>query len=403
MIYSYPNGRTLKLKFEAEEERVFLAGRTGCGKSTLLRILNGLIPEFYGGKLEGTVSIYGRRGNPGDVYLVTQHPEEQIVCNSVIEEVAFSLVQKGVEWSEARRRAEEALEKTGGIYLANRDTSNLSDGEKQLVIVSAAIASESKCLAFDEPFAHLHPKIAEKVLDCILHDERTSIVSEHRLELSGNFDRVYWIGDTSNSGMMIGEVKCCNCARICDRCDEGSEVMGVRKTLVRAKDASVFRGKKLVADGINFRLREGEVAAVTGLNGSGKTTLLRCVAGLEKSRGLEVRGKPFMSFQYPGYTLNSGKVGEEVPYWLLKEFGLEKYRDRHPHSLSSGERRMLSALKAFRGKVILLDEPTAGLDRNLRLNFIHKLIYLIKKSGKCALIATHDMEVAEMCDFSIAL
>ncbi len=382
----------MRLVFEAGEENVFLAGKTGCGKSTLLRTLNGLIPDFYGGKLRGVVSVYGRKGNPEDVYLVTQHPEEQIVCSTVLEEVAFSLVQRGVEWRDARRIAEDTLEKVNAYHLCERKTETLSDGEKQLVTVCSAIASESRCLAFDEPFAHLHPDLARKVLDILLSDERTVVVSEHRLELSERFDRVHWMGGESAIGVNLTKENI-----------ETRDCLERKRLLVRAKNASIFRGRRQVVEGLDFEVFEGEIVAVTGLNGSGKTTLLRAIAGLEKSDGIEVHGKPFMSFQYPGYTLNSGTVGGEVPAELLKTFGLEKYADRHPHSLSSGERRILAALKALRGKIVLLDEPTAGLDETLRIAFISKLIRIVRESSRCAIIATHDSSIAKLCDFEICL
>ena len=343
--------------------------------------------------------MFGRKGNPDDVYLVTQHPEEQIVCNTVVEEVAFSLVQRGMNWEDARSVAEEALEKVGISHLMDRDVSTLSDGEKQLVLVSSAIASDAKCLAFDEPFAHLHPAIAGKILKIIREDSRTVVLSEHRLELSDGFDRVHFMGkDVCSGALDVGsDFAVSRVNRI-----NGNGING-GNTIVRARDATVFRGKRKVLEDLNFRVREGEALAVTGVNGAGKTTLLRAIAGLERSKGMEVRGKPFMSFQYPGYTLNSSTVGKEVPLNLLRKFGLESYAERHPHSLSSGERRILASLKALRGKVVLLDEPTAGLDRELRMTFILKLVEEIRETKRCLIVATHDSAVAEVCDFELEL
>ena len=341
--------------------------------------------------------MFGRKGNPDDVYLVTQHPEEQIVCNTVVEEVAFSLVQRGLNWEDARSVAEEALEKVGISHLMDRDASILSDGEKQLVLVSSTIASDAKCLAFDEPFAHLHPAIAGKILKIIREDSRTVVLSEHRLELSDGFDRVHFMGKDAGSGVV--DVSSDFAESGVDRINK----VNGGNTIVRARDATVFRGKRKVLEGLNFRVREGEALAVTGVNGAGKTTLLRAVAGLERSKGMEVREKPFMSFQYPGYTLNSSTVGKEVSLNLLRKFGLESYAERHPHSLSSGERRILASLKALRGKVVLLDEPTAGLDRELRMTFIQRLVEEIRETKRCLIVATHDSAVAEVCDFELEL
>ncbi|RUM34907.1 MAG: ribose ABC transporter ATP-binding protein [Archaeoglobus sp.] len=383
--YTYPTGIKLRFEFRAREgEKVFISGRTGCGKSTLLRILNGLIPDLYGGKLEGKVRVFGRAGNNRDVFLVTQHPEEQIVCERVIEEVAFSLVQRGWEWKDARNYAEEVLASFGVENLAKRRTSELSDGEKQAVIVCSALATNCLCLAFDEPFSHLHPKLAKKIVKKILKDNRTVILSEHRIELS--------------EGFKIFEIEPCP-----DTAKLEVESGEYGKTLITAKNANVYRGKKLILKGINFKIKEGESLALTGVNGSGKTTLLRALAGLERSRGIEIRGKVRMAFQYPGYTLNSNIVRNEVSMDMLRKFKLDRLSDRHPHSLSGGEKRILSALKAFGGKIVLLDEPTAGLDKNLRQTLISKFVHLARIEKKALVIATHDEDVADMCDRRLEL
>ncbi len=390
--YTYPTGKRVGLFFEAlEGEKVFVTGKTGCGKSTLMRVLNGLIPELYGGKLEGKVRVYGKKGNNRDVFLVTQYPEEQVICGSAVEEVAFPLIQRGWNYRDAVEVAEKTLEEFGILHLAGRDPHKLSDGEKQAVIVCSAVASGSACLAFDEPFAHLHPKLAEKIVKMILKSDRTVILSEHRTELSDGF-RVF----SMNSGheadaldrIRSFDLKCGEC-RV-DTSDSG-------KTLIAARDARVYREKRVVIDGLNLKVKEGESVAITGVNGAGKTTLLRALAGFEKSEGIEVRGKVGMAFQYPGYSLNSSTTREEVSKELLSEFCLEGLAERHPHSLSGGEKRILSALKALGAKIVLLDEPTAGLDRELRRAFISKLVSVVKAKKKAAVIATHDREVAEIC------
>ncbi len=387
--YTYPNGNRVKLDFQAKEgEKVFLAGKTGSGKSTLLRVLNGLIPELYGGKLEGKVSVYGRNGNNEDVFLVTQHPEEQLLCESVVEEVAFPLVQSGFDWKDAKTMAEDVLHSFGLDHLTDRKTSELSDGEKQSVIVCCAIASECKCLAFDEPFAHLHPALAERIVRRILSERRTVILSEHRVELSEGFDRVAGDFDFDFEVKFDFEVNI--------------RSNSIRKVLVRARDASIRRGN-FSLDGLNFEIGEGETVALTGVNGSGKTTLLRAIAGFEKSRGIEVFGKTGFSFQYPGYNLSASRVVEEVPLKVLEKFGLRHLANRHPHSLSGGEKRIVSALKALRQKVVLLDEPTAGLDRNLRYSFMKNAVEVVRKEKKAMVVATHDEMTAEMCDWKIEL
>jgi len=392
--YTYPTGKRVDLFFEAfEGEKVFVTGKTGCGKSTLMRVLNGLIPELYGGKLEGKVHIYGKKGNNRDVFLVTQYPEEQVICGSAVEEVAFPLIQRGWNYRDAVEVAEKTLEEFGIYHLASRDPHRLSDGEKQAVIVCGAVASGSVCLAFDEPFAHLHPNLAKKIVKMILKTDRTVILSEHRTELSDGF-RVF----NMNSGHEVLDK-----IRSFDLKYHHVSTSDFGKTLIAARDARVYRGKRVVIDGLNLKVKEGESIAITGVNGAGKTTLLRALAGFEKSEGINVEGKVGMAFQYPGYSLNSNTVGEEVSKELLSEFCLTNLSERHPHSLSGGEKRILSALKALEAKIVLLDEPTAGLDRELRRAFISRLVCIVKAKKKAAVIATHDHEIAEICDREVEL
>ncbi len=392
--YKYPSKSSssknkVRLEFKADYgEKVFLTGRTGSGKSTLLRILNGLIPEMYGGDFRGKVSIYGRQGNNKDVFLITQYPEEQIICDNVLEEVAFPLIQRGFEWREAIERAEEILTKLRLNDLIDMKTFELSDGQKQAVIICSGIVCDCKCIAIDE-MAHLHPSIVKEVTSYLLKDDRTFILSEHRTQLSEGFDRIFWL---EGGSLKLDPVLDYNLYEK----KEG-------KILVHARDAVVYRCGKKVLDCLNFKVREGEIVALVGVNGAGKTSLLRAVAGFEKSKGIEVNGKVGFSFQYPSYSLNADRVIDEVDIRYLHYFNLINISLRHPHSLSGGEKRMVSSLKALKSKIVLLDEPTAGLDEKLRFAFMSRIIKIAREEGKAVLISTHDENIAEMCDFVLEL
>ncbi len=381
--YTYPNGKTVKLEFEMKDrEKVFLTGKTGSGKSTLLRVLNGLIPKVYGGKLRGTVSIYGSTGNNISVFLITQYPEEQILCETVIEEVAFPLVQRGLEWKEAVEIAFNTLKKLKLEEIAEKKTFELSDGQKQAVIVCEALACDCKCIAIDE-LAHLHPDLVKNVVSYLLKDKRAIVLSEHRKELSEGFDRIV---EVAGGGIEL---------RIRKKRSSGKEV---GKPLVIAKNAVVYRGNRKVIDQLSFTLKEGESLAVVGKNGAGKTSLLRAIAGFEKCKGVEVNGKVGMAFQYPGYGLSSFRVADETQY--IEGLTLS---ERHPHSLSGGEKRLVAVLKALKYKIVLLDEPSAGMDEELRYSLIKNVIEICREERKAVIIATHDEKIPEMCDKVIEL
>ncbi len=385
VTYTYPNGIVaLKgIDLDIDEERVFVAGLTGSGKSTLLRIFNGLIPNFYGGKLEGYVSI------DSNVYFIAQNPDEQLLANRVYDEIAFSLLHRGLDWNEVDRRIRRVADACNIGDLLYRRTYELSDGQKQLVIIASALANDCDCIVLDEPFSHLHPSIAEQILRLLFKHNRTVVLSEHRLEFANKFDRLVWIENGR-----IAEPKLDLSSKNDIRKSRGS------KTVVKVKSLTFGYDEPLFED-VSFEVRKGEIVAVVGKNGCGKTTLLRLIAGLLKpwDGEIEVSGKIAMAFSIPNYHLFERTVAKEVPQELLRSFGLIQLADRHPHSLSFGQAKRVAIAKAFSGDIVLLDEPTAGQDYTFR----RKLLEVARSLGKTVILATHDLKLAEECDEVIEL
>ncbi len=356
--YHYPNGvpglENFRETFEGCE---FVIGATGSGKSTVLRMMNGLIPEFYSGKLDGKVRVLGNKPNPRDVFLVKQNPQEMITCLDVVDEVAFPAIQHGNSVIEARTEAAQILEEIGIGHLIDRRTFELSTGELQLVEIAAAIVAGAKILVFDEPFAHLSYRNAKRTIR-ILKDF-PHVISEHRLEFKKYFDRVV---------------------------DLGLEV-----ERIKIPDSEIG---DIVYDGI-VEIRECEILAITGDNGVGKTTMLKRIMADMRKKGINAA----IVLQHPPYHLVERTVGNEVGGGILEEFELVNVATRHPQSLSSGQMRRVAIAKAFKSEILLLDEPTAGQD----INFRRKLLYLLKKYRKTAIIATHDENLADECDRVIKL
>ncbi|AEA46285.1 ABC transporter ATP-binding protein [Archaeoglobus veneficus] len=390
--YTYPNGRKAldKVSFHAlHGEKVFVAGKTGSGKSTMLRILNGLIPNFYGGRLDGDVRVYGEKPGVKRVFFVSQHPEEQILCDRVIDEIVFPLLQRGWSWKDAVNAAEWAAKRCGIEHLLERCTSELSEGEKQLVVISTAIASDAECIVLDEPFSHLYPETALKLLRKITKTDRTVIASEHRLEMSEQFDRVFWLGDET----LETDVKV----------SDGNGSKGEERSTSDdvAIEAELTIGYDEPLTSVSLEVARGEIHAIVGPNGSGKTTLLKTIAGILKpiEGKVKVKGKVSMAFQYPNYHFSAKSVEREVSPEMLRLFGLTHLSNRHPHALSGGEAKRVSIAKAFAGDVVLLDEPTAGQDYEFR----SRLLRIARKTDKTVIIATHDLKLASMCDGVIEL
>ncbi|HYO48922.1 MAG TPA: energy-coupling factor transporter ATPase [Chloroflexia bacterium] len=218
VTYTYPGSERAALRgfsLHVEEgEFLLVTGVSGAGKSTLLRLLNGLVPHFYGGQLSGSIRVAGRDPvdvGPGEmsdtVGLVFQDPEAQFVAEVVEDEMAFAMENAGLPLSTMRKRVEEALNALGTEHLRSRRVNTLSGGERQRVAIAAVLTLQPRVLVLDEPTSQLDPQSAEEVLDSLVKLNKdlglTIVLSEHRLErVVEHADRILYI--TPNSEPVIG-------------------------------------------------------------------------------------------------------------------------------------------------------------------------------------------------------
>ena len=175
-----------------------LTGPSGCGKTTLCRCFNGLIPLFYGGKLEGEVVVAGCKVVEHSIYelarhvgLVFQNPENQLFALSVEKDVAFGLENLAVPRDEMRKRVDWALQITGIEDLSERSPHELSGGQQQRVAIACVLAMQPDVMILDEPTSFLDPVGAQKIFEVIneLNKELgiTVILVEHRLDLASKY------------------------------------------------------------------------------------------------------------------------------------------------------------------------------------------------------------------------
>ncbi len=209
--YTYPNVESPALKGVDltidEGEFILLTGPSGCGKTTFSRCLNGLIPHFYSGHLEGSIIVNGLdvREHPTsklalNVGLIFQNPDNQIFALTVEKDVAFGLENLGIPKERMMEDIDWALDATGIDHLRDRGTNELSGGQKQRLAIASILAMRPRILVLDEPTSFLDPIGAERifeVLDTLNRDHRiTIILIEHRVDLAAKYvDKVMVFGD----------------------------------------------------------------------------------------------------------------------------------------------------------------------------------------------------------------
>jgi len=194
---STPSMDKISLSIE-KGEFVILTGPSGCGKTTFCRCLNGLIPNFYSGKLLG--ELFVADVNVSDkttaelskhVGFVFQNPENQLFSLSVERDVAFGLENLGIPREEALDRVRWAMKSTGIEELREKAPYELSGGQQQRAAIAGVLAMKPSIIVLDEPTSFLDPRSAEEIVKVIADLNReyrlTTILVEHRLDIVSRY------------------------------------------------------------------------------------------------------------------------------------------------------------------------------------------------------------------------
>jgi energy-coupling factor transport system ATP-binding protein len=417
-------------------ELVLLAGASGSGKSTLLRAIAGLVPHFHGGEFAGRVVTAGldtRSASAAAVCaragLVFQDPEAGSVALTVEREVAFPLENAAWPAGTLLERVAAALREAGAGQLANRRLAELSGGELQRVALAAALAPGPPLLLLDEPTSQLDPGAADALalhLRTLCREHgRAVVVGDHRTErLEAVADRVVVL----DGGRVVADGRPGEVVLPPSAPPPLAVGRAGGQPLAELRGVAAGYGTHLVVRRAEVVLPAGTVTALSGENGAGKTTLARVLAGLHRPAAGQVllggedvtaqpaeRRFPRVGFvaQDPGRYLLHERVDEEVGYALrlagvgrgdralrvaavLDELGLASAAARHPRDLSGGERERvaLASILVAEPSVLVLDEPTRGMDVAARAALAARL-RLHAEDGGAVLLITHDRGFAD--------
>ncbi|MEY4320409.1 MAG: hypothetical protein RLZZ471_350 [Actinomycetota bacterium] len=431
-----PNLHRVNLKVEPGQF-VLVCGATGSGKSTLLKAMVGLAPHFTGGQVAGQRIIEGKDHTDSMPHetaeiigYVNQQPEGSFVAETVIEELAFTLEQLGVPVPEMKVRIEAALAATGLVELRDRKVTELSGGQQQRVAIAAALSAGQKILVLDEPTSALDPQSAHELLDFIHElcrkEKLTAIVAEHRIERLINLvDSVVIVSKdgTVEQGLpadllsrfefvppLIKLGQKLNWKKIALSIDQARKdiVTPVHfkkfshhssgKAAFTFSDLTVRYGPLLALDSIAISAMTGETLAIMGENGSGKTSLLwklreelaECAMVPQQASDLLFLNS--LSQEFADSDEVAG-VAETSTAKLFEEFAGRLDTSIHPRDLSSGQQlALVLALQLVKpSQVVLLDEPTRGLDYAAKQQ-VAEVIQGLTAAGKTVVFASHDVE-----------
>lgn len=437
-------------------ERVAIVGLNGSGKSTLAKIIAGLTaPDsgyvtLCGEKVFENTTACAESYKKARKYIgaLFQSPEDQIITTITEEDVAFGLENLQFPRKTMYKRISEALKTVHMEDKRYDDPSTMSGGQQQRVALASAIAMNSKLLVLDEPTSMLD-SFARKDVDALfdnLHKNGTTIVQiTHNFEECKRANRILLLENgilkevsfnglktyfsnielANNHLTKISKNKNLTDSRFKENeSDIAVEISGLTVKYDKTSPA--------VIDDYSLTVKSGETVAIMGENGCGKSTLVKTMCGLLKANsgnitvhGISVRGKTSKIIrqklhqtigyvmQLPEQQLFADTVRNDVSYGpknfglkgnALKErvdetlrlLSLENLAEKSPFALSGGQQRLvaIAGVLACKPRVLVLDEPTAGLDFEAALR-IREILGMLHNQGVTIILITHNLQEVE--------
>ena len=392
---------------------------------------------------------------------VQQDPESQLFCASVEDELAFPMESRGVDPDLIDQRIDALLHLVGMDGYRHRVPTSLSGGQMQRVAIAAALAARPQVLVLDEPTAALDPEGKQDVCAVVekLRAQRkmTIIMAEQDTDDLARYADHIMVLD-HGSIIMQSDASLFTVHR--DRLIElgvalpgaepptpGTSPMPVHQDDDGGEPAIRFQSvtyryaqggnDSAALDDVSFTIPRGEFVGLIGRNGSGKTTLARhlngmlhptsgtvTVDGLDVSRHRvgEMAAHVGVAFQNPDHQIFCSTTRDEIAFGpaclgvprdeidrrvdrILTRFGLEDVADQSPATLGYGQRRLVAfaSVLVMDTPIVVLDEPTAGLDRRLS-GMMLDAVSERNRQGATMVMISHDMRVVrERCTMLITL
>ncbi|MGK3149160.1 ABC transporter ATP-binding protein [Staphylococcus shinii] len=447
MSFNYENGKkvlnNINLTIDSGEV-ICLTGASGSGKTTVTRILNGTIPHLYQGNIEGNVHINGEDIRQQSIYEISkisgsvfQNPRSQFFCLNTTSELAFEPENYGVDPQHIEVNINHSVEVLKMNHLLDRNIFDLSGGEKQLIACTAIQVSGHDIIILDEPSSNLDFATITKLRQLLKrwkNEGKTIIIAEHRLhylvdvvdrfvvmkqgEISTVYDNITFNALSSDTLRDLG----LRAIHLNHMKPKTSNYTNIEEKIALQNFMFNYKAKQPYALNIpKVELTKGKVTAIIGRNGSGKSTFARCLTGVErKFKGhVELDGRTlkrnqrlnhiYMVFQDVNNQLFAESVADELRLnhnqlddasiqSRLQQYGISEHIDRHPLSLSGGEKQRLGIASAIETKreVLIFDEPSSGLDGQ-RMRDMSHILNRLASQGYTILLITHDYELLMSC------
>ena len=427
---------------------LLIIGESGSGKTTILKTLKKELTPH--GDMQGEIFFKGNKINDltpkesaSSIGFIMQDPDSQIVTDKVYSELAFGLENLGVKRETIRAKVSEFASYFGLEDKFNSSTNTLSGGEKQLLNLASVMVMNPELLILDEPTSMLDPISAMEFINCLkrLNDDLgiTIIIAEHHLsEIYELADKVAYLeeGELKAFGEPYDICSLLKSIRIEYTLPAPVRVFhklnGEGKAPLTIKDGKKFLQKKNnytinnshkeinvnpiitvkdlwfryerdssdVLKGFNLNVNKGEIYALVGSNGSGKTTVVNVISKQLKPYRGKVKCNSRLSVlpQNPRDLFVKDKLEDDFKSVnnsykeLCEKFDISHLLSHHPYDLSGGEIQRAALVKILLGdlEIILLDEPTKGLD-----SFAKKeLGEFLRSLDLTILLVTHDLEFA---------